>query len=287
MKERLKAWRQIVSMNTAMEDTARFYGKMNSMSGYYIDRHETSIENIREGDRKNPPPERFERRKDAKPVGTYENPEIRRDGRRVRPLRPNPMIKERGATYVKKYKSKMGLPMTKTMKRPQYVRYGEAEVLEQTGEPRRYPAVPYEWTGRWKASFDKVLRSLEGTIKKDKDGTPVKNYKGEYIPDKPYIFGDWYSYQKETSDKVNMLREAINDNDEILEDLGYDGRYTLPTRRVWRPQWFWWERDTEKEKAKEDELKNYEETVPMLKEAIKNGTAPKSWWKAFNMTQHY
>jgi len=288
-KERVKVWRQICSINTLLENEAMWWGDRNNEANYYLHRHETSMDFIERQDeylngkpRDNETQPRtnqminLRQRFDKDNVGTFQRPVLRTDGRRSNPKVYNPRA---GEKYTVKYK-KNGILMTKQATRPNFIRKpGDGINKAQEGTPRRHPAVPMGWTNNWKASYAKIKRSADGLP------TDKKDAKGKTIYETPRG-GAWDDIAGYSVPQQEVRQEAVRENDDLLKKLGYDGRFTLPSRRVWKPRPHWWD-DDETKATKKTEMENWDETVPELTEAIKDGTAPALWWDATNMLQHY
>jgi hypothetical protein len=71
---------------------------------------------------------------------------------------------------------------------------------------------------------------------------------------------------------------AISKNEELLEGLDYDGRYSNPAYSIEEPRPHWWD-TPEIKKEKEKEMKVYNKKLTELKKEIKDGTADAGWWK--------
>jgi hypothetical protein len=83
---------------------------------------------------------------------------------------------------------------------------------------------------------------------------------------------------------VEACLSAIEKNESLLDDLGYDGRFSLPSRSLYEPVKHPW--DTPAVKAeKKTQLTTYKTQLADLKRRVKDGTAPADWWRID--TAHY
>jgi hypothetical protein len=267
LKERLKACRQIVSMCNALYISAGLAGDLNNKAIHFIDKFEGYASNIEELE----PP--THKRKNyfgdtsgnTYDDGTYTNPIVRDKGK----LRP--VYETRPTGRFETIKNLGTRQITKSRK-------VKSERLERVASPRLYPQVPSRATGNWKTSYQYLIRSLRGVLKEG--ARPMRGITTT-INGKQYLTPSQGSYDELATLTVELQEsrmDAIGKNEGLLEDLGYDGRYSNPAYTFDEPRPHTWDTpEIKKEKAKA--MKVYNEKLAKLKTQIKDGTAPKNWWK--------
>jgi hypothetical protein len=258
-------------MCNALYISAGLAGDMNNKAIHFIDKFEGYASKIEENDGNAPTHKRQnyfrERSGNTYDDGTYTQPIVRDKGK-LRPVyqtRPTGRY-ERAEHIVGKMRA-----ITRQVK-------GQSERQERVASPRLYPPVPSRWTGNWKTSYQYLIRSLRGVLK---EGSRPMNGITTTVNGKKYLTPVGGSYDEIATLTVELQEsrmDAIGKNEGLLEDLGYDGRYSNPAYSIDEPRPHWWDTpEIKKEKAKA--MKVYNEKLAKLKKEVKDGTAPKGWWK--------
>ncbi len=229
LDDRVKVWRQIVSMINQLDDYATSNGKMNSKSLKMKERHEERLALAEET--------HYESKvvvKDA--TGKV----IRTEVKRI-PLPPH------------RYKTK------KESTRKERTATGERQKLKgrisKADAPPSKIKLPDEQSG-WKVNQKRLNNRID----------------------------DLDQYATSTNNTVEACITAIEKNEKLLDGLGYDGRFSLPSRALYEPVNHPW--DTPAIKAdKKKELATYKTQLAELERQIKDGDAPENWW--YVDTSHY
>ncbi|NBV77803.1 hypothetical protein EBR66_06585 [bacterium] len=215
LDERVKVWRQIVSMINQLDDYATSNGKANSRANYMKARHELRLEKAEKT------------HAEQKTTITDARGNVRTEIKEI-PLPPH------------RYKSKDG-------KRGR---------LSKADAPPDKIKLPGESSG-WRVNKKRLNDLID----------------------------DLDDYATATNDTVEACISAIDKNESLLDDLGYDGRFSLPSRSLYEPVKHPWDTPAEKEDKKK-QLTTYKQKLWVLQREIKDGNPrPADWWRID--TAHY